>query len=150
MDILDIGPEFNAALSRLRAHAENRNNWYYPIIAGSPPGDNPGYRLESGTLRIVFTWTAVDRGSGACVYRHLSISTILQRPERATFPSQILSYTVAHLLGFTGATLSGDIAVRPNPEWFIEMSSPNEPIPHVMLAERIPDAELTPPQGAMN
>lgn len=140
MDILDMGPAFKAAVARLRAFAEARANWYYPGVQAIA-GDNPGYVLDAGTLRIVFTWTVIEHEG---VFRHLSVSTRMQSPESQRLPNQIMTFTVAHLLGFTGARMSGEVAVAPSMTWQIETSGPEAATPHVMLAERAPAEALGP------
>lgn len=142
MDILDLGPQFKAAMGRLRAFAEARPNWYFPRIQPLA-GDNPGYVVNSGTLRIVFTWSVIEHEGSTGVYRHLSVSTTRQSPGVQRFPSQVITYTVASLLGFTGAHMSGDMAVAPGDHWHIEFSSPDAAIPHVMLVEPVPENALT-------
>lgn len=137
MDILDMGPSFMAAIARLRAYAEARANWYYPGVQGLP-AENPRYVLDSGTLRIVFTWTVVEVG----VFRHLSVSTRMQVPGVEKLPNRILTYTIAHHLGFTGALISGVTAVEPGPTWMIDVSGPEAAVPHVMLAEQAPAEAL--------
>lgn len=143
MDILDMGPAFRAAVGRLRAFAEDRAHWYYPWVQGLP-GENPGYVLDAGTLRIVFTWTVIDHPETSGVFRHLSVSTRMGAPGSERLPNQIMTYTVAHLLGFTGARLSGDLAVSPGTTWQIEISGPEAAIPHVMVVERAPSEALLP------
>jgi len=143
MDILDMGPAFKAAIARLRAFAEDRANWYYPGMQGLP-GDNPGYVLDAGTLRIVFTWTVVEHLGQVGVFRHLSVSTRMRAPGSQQLPSRMHTYTVAHLLGFTGARMSGEVAVAPSMTWQIEISGPEAAIPHVMLVERAPAEALVP------
>jgi len=140
MGILDLGPQSRADLERLRAFAMAPGNWYRPHV--SPvPGDNPAFRVQSGTMRIVFTWT-VDPNRGQ-ILRHLSVSTM----GRGKLPNPVVAYTVAHLLGFTGAQLSNvstrdsQVAVGPGADWQIVQSDPEASIPHIVVGQVVPEEE---------
>lgn len=139
MDILDMGVAFKESIIRLRTFAEQQTNWYYPGLSGFVPGDVAPYVAHWGTLRVVFTWTVDDQIG---VVRHLTVSTVMQRPGRPTHPNAMLVFTIASLLGFTGATMSGGIAVAHNPAWHMALSDPEDRIPHVILGEKVPENEL--------
>ena len=92
--LLPMDDDTRGRLADLAARAATPENWYRPGEAAIP-GDLPLYREQIGSLKVVFTWT-VDREGRP--NRHLSVSTIGRG-----LPHPMAVFTVAHLLGFTGA-----------------------------------------------
>ena len=100
----------------LREHAEKTENWYVIGKSAWVPGDRPEYVVQTEFgFQFVFTITHVPEYS-KLPYRHMTISVPGGR-----YPHNLVVWTVAHLLGFTGATVEDDIATEPGP-WGIEVN----------------------------
>lgn len=89
-------PKIQAAVRRVRKHAEKPANWYRPGQA--VPGNNPAFVVYAGTTRAVFTWTVAPFG----VLRHMTVSV----NGEGRYPLPVCVFTLAHHFGFTGATLA--------------------------------------------
>lgn len=108
--LLELDDAFKAECKRLREHAENPKHWYVLGKTDFVPGDRPEYviKTEFG-YRLVFTIThAPDHKPEP--FRHLSISV----PGK-NYPHPVAVWTIAHFLGFTGATVQDDAATEPGP-----------------------------------
>lgn len=92
-----LGKKTRRQLSELAARAAVPANWYRPGPGAAVPGDLAKYTEYIGTCRIAFSWT-VDRTGKP--WRHLSISTYL-----GGLPDPTIVFTVAEMLGFTGAVV---------------------------------------------
>jgi hypothetical protein len=102
----------------VREYAERPENWYRPVqgntVLGDSyrvPGDRPEHvvRLSSG-YRIVFSITHVPEHSRD-PFRHLSVSV-----DGTGYPNPAVVWTIARLLGFTGAdAVDGDVVQQPGP-----------------------------------
>lgn len=111
-------PEVEADARRVRAHAEKPENIYRPGRM-PPPGDNPAFVMMNGTYKIVFSLTQTPNG----VIRHLSVST----SAKGRLPLPVAVWTVAHLLGFTGASPDErQVVSEPGPTWgcYVEDDAP--------------------------
>lgn len=108
MSMLVIDDALKAACDRVREHAHRIENWYR--IPGSDwiPGDRPEHVIMTPTgQKIVFSVTFAP-AHGPRPFRFLSVSTVSGRP-----PHPVLVWTIADLLGFTGAEREGDAVVGP-------------------------------------
>ena len=94
MQLVLFTPEVQRRIGELAAFASEGPNWYVMDESHFIPGDDPRYVAEVGTVRVVFTWTKVPDGR---VMRHMSISN------HSAYPSPVVVWTFAHMLGFTGA-----------------------------------------------
>lgn len=104
-----VDDQFRAECRRLREFAEDPKNWYLFEESDWVPGNRPEYVLESDYgYRAVFTITHAP-GFRPEPFRHLSVSV----PTEGKMPHHIVVFTLAHWLGFTGASVEDDVAVRP-------------------------------------
>ena len=112
MGVLIFDERLKADIRRVRAYAERNKHWYNPDVASQkPPGDNKKHTLKTGTHRVVFSWTRKDLQ----VFRHMSIST---GRVAGKFPQPVSAFTMAHLLGFTGADVDEHgLVMTPGPKW---------------------------------
>lgn len=107
MQALIIDDEFKSRISQVREFASRPENIYKPGLTGiRPPGDNPNYVVESGTIRIVFSLTSFENVpdrppdfEGPEIYRHVSISA----NNYTSPPNPVLVREILDLLGFIGS-----------------------------------------------
>jgi len=104
-----IDDKFKADCERLRVFAENPKNWYVLDETKMVPGDNPQYVLHFDSYRAVFTITHAPKLKPE-PFRHLTVSI-----PGENYPHPLVVLTLAHYLGFTGATLDNDVVSQPGP-----------------------------------
>jgi hypothetical protein len=93
---VEFGPALDADVARVRAHAERPVNIYRPGPGVRSPGDDPQFVFTTGPYRAVYSLVAA---SGIDCMRYLSISD-----RRGGYPDLSVGLTLAHRVGFTGAT----------------------------------------------
>jgi len=110
-----IDDELRASCRRLREHAEKTENWYCVGSSDWVPGNRSEHVIETaGGFRIVFSISCLPETPSAG-FRHLSVSI----PEaEGKCPHPLVLWTVAHLLGFTGAEVVDEVASAPGPWQF--------------------------------
>ena len=107
---LVLDDALKAECGRLREFAEDPKHWYLFGETDFVPGERPGYILMTDFgFRIVFTITHAPEHSPK-PFRHMTISV-----SGKNFPNPVAVYTLAHQLGFTGATVKGDVVTEPGP-----------------------------------
>ena len=115
---LIIDEVFKADCGYLRKFSEDPKNWYVlgeDLESSFIPGDNPEYILKTNfDYRVVLTITDAPTRKP---FRHLTISV----PGRA-YPHPSAVFTIAHYLGFTGATVVEDVVSEPGP-WGVVQDS---------------------------
>jgi len=116
-----IDEKFKADCERLRVFAESPKNWYLFDETNHVPGDNPQYVLEFDSYRAVFTITHAPKFKPK-PFRHLTVS--VPGPGDA-YPHPLVVVTLAHYLGFTGATLDNAVVKEPGP-WGIGLDEDDE------------------------
>jgi len=127
MQIFPFGADIQARAKELSDFASRSENWYRWPEVDWIPGDRPEYIMMAGTLRVVFSWTATRDG----VFRHMTISNI------TNYPQPFAVWTMAHMLGFTGATPNAEGLVEGHPEsWQISMNDTNG-ARYIQLVERV-------------
>jgi hypothetical protein len=105
---LALDYDFKAECARLREFAEKQENWYVLGKTTVVPGDEPEYSFQTEFgFRVVFTITHAPEHKPQ-PFRHLSISV-----SGKDYPNPVAVYTIAHHLGFTGATVKDDVATEP-------------------------------------
>lgn len=122
MTVLIFGDQLEHDTQRVRRYAEQPANWYAPGV-GLLPGDTEAYTLHSGTIKAVFTWTYSGPSK---ISRHLSVST----GGRGKYPSTVVVATLAHMLGFTGATADdhGVVYQLPDDGWDMGINDAEETV----------------------
>jgi len=132
---LILSGENKLKAAKIVEYAEKPEHYYKPP-ADWVPGDQPEYTCKLDTFRCVFT---ITEGEGKR-YRHLTISV-----PGPNLPNVTAAYTIATWFGFTGATMEGDVAVRPGQDWYMG-PSPMEDENCVLIAqilERLPNCRVT-------
>jgi len=126
---LEIGPDARRKLNRLASFAIEPTNFYYPGPNAVPPGDDDRFVVSSGTHRIVFSVTVIERTP----FRHLSVSLLV-----GDLPSPVSVFTLAHMLGFRGIPMSadGEMATGERPSK-MAIGSEREPNPCVILGQKL-------------
>ena len=135
MGCLPLDDETIERVRALARRAERWENWYWPGEA-AVPGDLPEFRELVGAYRVVFTHTAsVEDGK---LFRHLSVGL----HDRSATPHPTPVFTIAHWLGFTGATPNQDGVVGVDQArelaqagWIWELRDGQ--IPHVVVVQEI-------------
>lgn len=119
MHALTIDDESRQATKRLVDFAAKRENWYDPLNDDWFPGQKEEYTLVlNDHFRICFSYT-VSPEKDRQLYRHMTISV----PGEG-MPHPIAVFTIARMLGFTGA---GDSPVVVNaPSHWVVGPSPTE------------------------
>jgi hypothetical protein len=102
MRALIIDDLAKARVQKVRAHAEQKANWYIPD-SSMVPGNDPKFVAHLDTYRCVFTITMAPKHP---LLRHLSISI----PKKGSYPNPIAVWTIADLFGFTGYEGKGEPA----------------------------------------
>lgn len=137
---LPISDETRAALGALAERAAQPANWWDPAD-GTIPGDIPTYVVVVGSFRVVFTWTA-QRGDGH-PHRHMSISTV--GAPRGRVPAPPAVWTVAHMLGFTGASVDEHgVVAQPASGWALSVDPEGN---CVVVGQCVKPDEIPPPAG---
>lgn len=108
--------ELEPEARRVREHAENPENYYWPGPGVRAPSDDPRFVFHSGHYTFVFSLTVTSNA----IHRHLSVST----SKAGMIPQPIVVWTAAHLLGFTGATSPSPAGAitAPADEWLVHES----------------------------
>ncbi len=113
VSVLDlVGAEARAR--EIVKFASQPENWYRVGETKVVPGDRSEYVLRSGTVRAVFTWTYVPKAD--VLFRHMTVST---NGGRAPHPAIV--WTLAHMFGFTGATLVQGVVETPAATWVADV-----------------------------
>ena len=112
MRMLEISAAQKARVNDLVAYAQKRENWYVPSETKSIPGDDPFHCVNLNDYRCVFTYTS-HQGR---MFRHLSISV-----PGTKYPNEIAVFTLATWFGFTGATMTGEMATKPG-KWGLDVN----------------------------
>lgn len=99
MNVFPMDEGTKAQVASLALRAARPENWYRPFAGAPIPGDSPTGKLRVGSYTVVFTWSVSSDGK---VHRHLSVRS----PKKYATPEVV--FTIAHWLGYTGATLDSD------------------------------------------
>ncbi len=134
MSVLILSEEGKLEAHALALRAAQPENWYRPEEPGYIPGDEDGHVLVLQSYRCVFSFTVHEDA----LYRHLSIS--VRASTTGVFPAPLAALTIASWFGFTGgqrdpAAPQLELIVRPGADWMQGLN--REPVPHVVLAQRI-------------
>ena len=106
--MLILDDRVRARVKAVREFAENPRNWYDTDHNDGPPGEKYDYTLNSGDVRVVYTFTK-HKGR---VFRHMSVSV----PNR--YPPPVVVWTMAHLFGFpTEEPDEEGFVHNPNQKW---------------------------------
>jgi hypothetical protein len=110
--VLDDGLRERCAA--LRRFAEQPEHWYRPGIT-PVPGTDRRHVVQSGDVQACFSWTVAPFG----LLRHLSVSIrAWHEGHRTLYAKDEYVFTLAHLLGFTGAEPDArGIVMKPAPTW---------------------------------
>jgi hypothetical protein len=113
-----VDDDVRARIADLRAFAEQREHWYIPGKTGVP-GLDRRHVVHAGDVQACFSWTV--RPDNGRVIRHLTASVrAWHEGNRNAYPLDSAVWTLAHLLGFTGATASDKGLVRErSPTWAV-------------------------------
>lgn len=110
-----IDDALREACSRLRAHAHDPAHWYRLGKSTVVPGDMPEHVLSLPEgFRVVFSVTEAPEYRPR-PFRHLSVSV-----DGPNYPHPIAVWTLADLLGFTGAEMTDAVVVGPGP-WAMDI-----------------------------
>jgi len=132
MTVFLLTPEVRERAREVAAFARAEANWYRPGDCRLP-GDIPGHVLVSGSVRAVFSWTVAPHERG--LFRHLSVS--VRREGRYPLPQVV--WTLAHLLGFTGASPGeGGLVEDPAAAWAFDV---NEEESTAVVVERVEELD---------
>jgi len=129
---LVIDDALKAECARLRIFAEDPKNWYVIGETKFVPGDRPEYVIRTAFgFRVVFTITHALEHRPEPI-RHMTISV-----SGKNYPNPMVVFTLAHYLGFTGASVVNDVVPEPGP-WAMAIDDGEHCI-IVQQAYEIPD-----------
>jgi hypothetical protein len=105
--------ELELEARRIREHAEKPENYYWPDSGARAPSNDPRFVFRSGPYTFVFSLTVTANA----IFRRLSVST----SKAGMIPQPVVVWTVAHLLGFTGAASNAPTGVVTSPaeDWLV-------------------------------
>lgn len=110
MRSLVIDDDLRVRCADVRAFAERSENWYRYGQVDWIPGDRPEYVVRTlGGYRAVFTITYAPE-QRPVPFRHLTVSV-----EGPSYPNPIVVWTIAKMLGFSGAEADDDVVATPGP-----------------------------------
>lgn len=115
MRVLTMTEELVASCDQLRAFVRQPENWYHVGMVDWVPGNRPEFVLElSGGFRVVLSVTVVPQAPRPLL--HMSMSVPGDR-----YPHPLAVWNMAHVLGFTGATMQDDLVIGPG-AWAIAVN----------------------------
>lgn len=122
MGAVALGPEAERAAQAVADYAARPENWYRVSadlrpVDGWVPGDRPGHVLLNGTTRVVFSFLQVEGRERP--FRYMTVSTTAS----GGLPNPVAVFTLAHMLGFTGAEADGaGVVLRPSRTWGLDLN----------------------------